>query len=173
MKGSVTYILDRELLLDVNTLKVVEESRNAKEMMGWLEGKIKECKVTFDKIDLIFIWFGGWPLIILIWFESRWRNLFCWCDNFFRLSTLVKFTRLPMWQENRWPKNILFCPCLNFMFMKLLPWESPTNVKCWTMSFSQRREYKSKFLEVETEASRTKDRLEMMNHILDEMQEKM
>ena len=39
--------------------------------------------------------------------------------------------------------------------------------------FLQRREYKSKFLEVETEASRTKDRLEMMNHILDEMQEKM
>ena len=31
-------------------LKVVEESRNAKEMMGWLEGKIKECKVTFDLI---------------------------------------------------------------------------------------------------------------------------
>ena len=27
---------------------MVEESRNAKEMMGWLEGKIKECKVTFD-----------------------------------------------------------------------------------------------------------------------------
>ena len=41
------------------------------------------------------------------------------------------------------------------------------------MFFLQRREYKSKFLEVETEASRTKDRLEMMNHMLDEMQEKM
>ena len=37
----------------------------------------------------------------------------------------------------------------------------------------QRREYKSKFLEVETEASRIKDRLETMNHIMDEMQEKM
>ena len=41
------------------------------------------------------------------------------------------------------------------------------------LSFLQRREYKSKFLEVETEASRIKDRLETMNHILDEMQEKM
>ena len=42
-------------ILDQETLKVVEESRNAKEMMGWLEGKIKECKVTFDllAIDLI------------------------------------------------------------------------------------------------------------------------
>ena len=37
----------------------------------------------------------------------------------------------------------------------------------------QRREYKSKFLEVETETARLQDRLETMNHILDEMQEKM
>ena len=37
----------------------------------------------------------------------------------------------------------------------------------------QRREYKSKFLEVDTETARLKDRLETMNHILDEMQEKM
>ena len=41
------------------------------------------------------------------------------------------------------------------------------------MKCLQRREYKSKFLEVETETSRLKDRLETMNHILDEMQEKM
>ena len=47
------------------------------------------------------------------------------------------------------------------------------NQKLPPMFFLQRREYKSKFLEVETEASRTKDRLEMMNHMLDEMQEKM
>ena len=37
----------------------------------------------------------------------------------------------------------------------------------------QRREYKCKFLEVETEASRIKDRLETMNQIIDDMQEKM
>ena len=41
------------------------------------------------------------------------------------------------------------------------------------ISFPQRREYKSKFLEVETETARLKERLETMNHILDEMQEKM
>ena len=41
------------------------------------------------------------------------------------------------------------------------------------ISFLQRREYKSKFLEVETETARLKERLETMNHILDEMQEKM
>ena len=34
--------------------KVVEESRNAKEMMGWLEGKIKECKVRIAAEGFVF-----------------------------------------------------------------------------------------------------------------------
>ena len=57
-------------------------------------------------------------------------------------------------------------------FFFIIP-KTSFNQKLLPMFFLQRREYKSKFLEVETEASRTKDRLEMMNHMLDEMQEKM
>ena len=37
----------------------------------------------------------------------------------------------------------------------------------------QRREYKSKFLEVETDTSRMKERLETMNLMIDEIQEKL
>ena len=71
-----------------------------------------------------------------------------------------------MWQENRWLVND------NFTKVYIIP-KTSFNQKLPPMFFLQRREYKSKFLEVETEASRTKDRLEMMNHMLDEMQEKM
>ena len=81
------------------------------------------------------------------------------------MSTLEKFTKLPTWQENRLVvndnKKVYIIPKTSF------------NQILTPMFFLQRREYKSKFLEVETEASRTKDRLEMMNHMLDEMQEKM
>ena len=71
-----------------------------------------------------------------------------------------------MWQENRWLVND------SFEKVYIIP-KTSSNQKLPPMFFLQRREYKSKFLEVETEASRTKDRLEMMNHMLDEMQEKM
>ena len=37
----------------------------------------------------------------------------------------------------------------------------------------QRREYKAKFLEVETDTSRMKERLETMNLMIDEIQEKL
>ena len=59
-----------------------------------------------------------------------------------------------------------------WQFWKVIP-KISFNQKLPPIFLLQRREYKSKFLEVETEASRTKDRLEMMNHMLDEMQEKM
>ena len=59
-----------------------------------------------------------------------------------------------------------------WQFWKVIP-KTSFNQKLPPIFLLQRREYKSKFLEVETEASRTKDRLEMMNHMLDEMQEKM
>ena len=41
------------------------------------------------------------------------------------------------------------------------------------MSYFQRKEYKSKFLEMETESSRLKDRMETMNLMIDEIQEKL
>ena len=41
------------------------------------------------------------------------------------------------------------------------------------MTREQRREYKSKFLEVETDTSRMKERLETMNLMIDEIQEKL
>ena len=39
--------------------------------------------------------------------------------------------------------------------------------------YFQRKEYKSKFLEMETESSRLKDRMETMNLMIDEIQEKL
>jgi len=77
--------------------RVVEESRNSKDMLAWMEGKIKDSKVEYTG----------------------------------KIHEIAHVAR------------------------------------------EQRREYKSKFLEVETETARLKDRLETMNHILDEMQEKM
>ena len=41
---------------------------------------------------------------------------------------------------------------------------------CFMILLWQRREYKSKFLENETEYSRLKERLETMNMMLDDMQ---
>ena len=41
------------------------------------------------------------------------------------------------------------------------------------VSYFQRKEYKSKFLEMETESSRLKDRMETMNLMIDEIQEKL
>ena len=78
-----------------------------------------------------------------------------------REQVTERFYQLPIYEDtmNLQPMSMDACD----MF-----WCLANDVFCL-----QRREYKSKFLEVETEASRTKDRLEMMNHILDEMQEKM
>ena len=75
-RGRVFECLATETLIFFS--KVVEESRNAKEMMGWLEGKIKECKVRIaaegfvfkpeDICDYAFNWFpSGW----VHWKNSR------------------------------------------------------------------------------------------------------
>ena len=50
-RGRVLEYLASETLI---FFKVVEESRNAKEMMGWLEGKIKECKVRIAAEGFVF-----------------------------------------------------------------------------------------------------------------------
>ena len=41
------------------------------------------------------------------------------------------------------------------------------------MTREQRREYKAKFLEVETDSHRMKERMETMNFMIDEIQEKL
>ena len=77
--------------------KVVEDTRNSRDLLTWMESKIKESKVEYTG----------------------------------KIHEIAHVTR------------------------------------------EQRREYKSKFLEVETETSRLKERMETMNLMLDEMQEKL
>ena len=76
-------------------LKVVEESRNAKEMMGWLEGKIKECKVNFDQIKYIY--------------------LFCKCDQLFQVEYTGKIHEIAHVAREQVTKKYPFCPDLKFM----------------------------------------------------------
>ena len=77
--------------------KVVEETRNSRDLLSWMESKIKDSKVEYSG----------------------------------KIHEIAHVTR------------------------------------------EQRREYKSKFLEMETETSRLKERMETMNLMLDEMQEKL
>ena len=92
----------------------MEDSRNSKDLLTWMESKIKESKVeytgkvgnslTVDLCEIIF---------------------------FIQIHEIAHVTR------------------------------------------EQRREYKAKFLEVETDTSRMKERLETMNLMIDEIQEKL
>ena len=94
--------------------RVVEDSRNSKDLLTWMESKIKESKVeytgkvgnslTVDLCEIIFL---------------------------IQIHEIAHVTR------------------------------------------EQRREYKAKFLEVETDTSRMKERLETMNLMIDEIQEKL